>query len=284
MIRRTFAVLLVVTAPVLGAQEQVFSGSVPSGSWLRIRNYKGDVRVSETSGSTVTVSARRRDDNTRFEVKRDGNNVTICAMTEYTTRCDARGYNSHSTRRDQTISRSDLTVSLPRGLKLLASTGNGDVDIRGAGEEVSASSGNGEVNVSGARGRVSASTGNGEVRVESAEGDVDVTSGNGDIFVTTTKGPVSANTGNGSIDVTMRSLSGTESMDFNTGNGTITVAFPANLSARVQANGAFRDFESDFPIEMGSGWASNRVRGTIGSGARDIHFSTGNGRIRIKKI
>ena len=166
MIRRAFAVLLVVTAPVLGAQEQVFSGSVPSGSWLRIRNYKGDVRVSETSGSTVTVSARRRDDNTRFEIKRDGNNVTICATTEYTTRCDARGYSSHSTRRDQTISRSDLTVSLPRGLKLLASTGNGDVDIRGAGEEVSASSGNGEVNVSGARGRVSASTGNGEIRVE----------------------------------------------------------------------------------------------------------------------
>lgn len=284
MIRRVLAVLFVVAAPVLGAQEQVFSGSVPSGSWLRIRNYKGDIRVSETAGSTVTVSARRRDDNTRFEIKRDGNNVTICAITEYTERCDARGYSSHSSRGDRNVLRSDLTVSLPRGLKLLASTGNGDVDIRGAGEEVAASSGNGEINVAGARGRVSASSGNGEIRVESAEGDVDVSSGNGDIFVTTTQGPVSANTGNGSIDVTMRSLTGSESMDFNTGNGTITVAFPANLSARIQANGAFRDFESDFPIQMGSGWSSNRIRGTIGSGARSIQFNTGNGKIRIKKI
>jgi DUF4097 and DUF4098 domain-containing protein YvlB len=284
MIRRAFAFLLFVAAPVLGAQEQVFSGTLPSGSWLRIRNYKGDVRVSETSGSTVTVSARRRDDNTRFEIKRDGNNVTICAMTDYTTRCDARSYSSHSSRGDRDITRSDLTVSLPRGLKLLASTGNGDVDVRGAGEEVAASSGNGEINVSGARGRVSASSGNGEIRVESAEGDVDVNSGNGNIFVTTTRGPVSANTGNGSIDVTMRSLSGDENMDFNTGNGTITVAFPSNLSARIQANGAFRDFESDFPIQMGSGWTSNRIRGTIGSGARNIQFNTGNGKIRIRKI
>jgi DUF4097 and DUF4098 domain-containing protein YvlB len=131
---------------------------------------------------------------------------------------------------------------------------------------------------------VSASSGNGEIRVESAEGDVDVNSGNGNIFVTTTRGPVSANTGNGSIDVTMRSLSGDENMDFNTGNGTITVAFPSNLSARIQANGAFRDFESDFPIQMGSGWTSNRIRGTIGSGARNIQFNTGNGKIRIRKI
>lgn len=285
MIRRAFAVLLVAAAPVLGAQEQVFSGSLSSGSWLRIRNYKGDIRVSESSGSSVSVTARRRDDDTRFEIKRDGDNVTICAMTPNTERCDARGYDSRSRRRnDSDFGRSDLTVSVPRGVKLLASTGNGDVDVRGAGGEVVASSGNGEINVTNARGRVSASTGNGEVRVESADGDVDANSGNGDIFVTTSRGPVSANTGNGSIDVTMRSLSGDESMDFNTGNGTITVAFPANLSARIEANGAFRDFETDFPIDMGRGWSSNRVRGTIGSGARTIHFNTGNGKIRIRKI
>ncbi|HEX6573650.1 MAG TPA: DUF4097 family beta strand repeat-containing protein [Gemmatimonadaceae bacterium] len=288
MIRRAVAVLIVAAAPVLGAQEQVFSGSVPQGAWLRIRNYKGDIRVSEGSGSTVTINARRRDDETQFEVKRDGQNVTICAMTRYTTRCDERGYSSHSSRNDdeRRISRTDLVVTLPRGVKLVAATGNGDVDVRNAGAEVEASSGNGEINVTGANGRVSASSGNGEIRVDGAEGDVDASSGNGDIYVTTTKGPVSANTGNGSIDVTMRALagSGNEDMDFNTGNGTITVAFPANLSARIEANGAFRDFETDFPIDMGRGWSANRVRGTIGSGSRRITFNTGNGRIKLRKI
>ena len=289
----TFAMPFLLAASVAGAQDsstqQVFNGQVPSGSWLRIRSHKGDIRVTETSGSTVTVTARTRyrdDDSDRvtYEVKRDGSNVTICSITVRTRRCDEEGYDSRGGyRNDRGEGSADFTVSLPRGVKLLASTGNGEVDVRGAGSDVRASSGNGEVNVSGGA-TVSASSGNGEVSVEGASGEVDASTGNGTIRVRTTRGPVSAHTGNGSIDVEMRTLSRMDDMDFSTGNGSITVAFPSNLSARIDANGSFRNFETDFPLDMGRGFSGNHIRGTIGRGESNIRFSTGNGQIRLRKI
>lgn len=290
MIKRSAVLGIVLAASAAAAQETpVFTGQIQSGAWLRIRNYKGDIRVTEASGSAATVVARRRFDRrddhdaTRFEVKRDGQNVTICAITERTRRCDEDGYESRGGD-DRSMGRADFTLALPRGVRLLASTGNGEIYIRDAGADVRASSGNGEVSVSGARGSVSASSGNGAVLVDRADGEVHASSGNGGIRVTTARGPVSAHTGNGGIDVSMATLTGDDDMDFTTGNGSITVAFPANLSATIDANGGFRNFETDFPINMGSGWTGNRVRGTIGSGARRIRLSTGNGRIALKKI
>lgn len=290
------ALALALVAPVAGAQttsdaRQVFNGEVANGAWLRIRAHKGTIRVAEATGNTATVTAGTRyrsasSDEVTFEVKRDGQNVTVCSITARTRRCDAEGYDSRSRGydRDRDEGSADFTVALPRGVKLLASTGNGEVDVRNAGAEVRASSGNGEVNVSNVRGRVSASSGNGDILVDRAEGDVEASSGNGDIRVSTSKGPVSASSGNGRIDVTMQSLTGSDDMKFSTGNGSITVAFPSNLSARIDANGAFRNFETDFPIDMGRGWSSNRVQGTIGSGAHRIRLSTGNGRITLRKI
>ena len=179
--------------------------------------------MTETSGSTAKVTARTRyrysdSDQVTYEVKKDGQNVTICAITSRTRRCDEDGYDSRGGN-DRGEGSADFTVALPRGVKLLASTGNGEIDIRNAGAEVKASSGNGEVNVSGAAGAVYAHTGNGEVSVDRAEGEVEATTGNGTIRVTTSAGPVTAHTGNGSIDVEMKSLSRSEDMDFTTGNG-----------------------------------------------------------------
>lgn len=288
------AMSLLVLASTAGAQtsdtKQVFNGQIASGAWLRVRSHKGEIRVTEAPGSTATVTARTRyrnsdSDEVTYEVKRDGQNITICSVTRRTRRCDSEGYESRGDNdRGRSEGSADFTVALPRGVRLSASTGNGEIDIRSAGADVEASSGNGEVNISGVRGSVSASSGNGEISVNDADGQVEASTGNGTIRVSTAKGPVSAHTGNGGIDVEMKSLSRNDDMDFTTGNGSITVAFPANLSARIDANGSFRNFETDFPIDMGRGWSSNHVRGTIGSGASNIRFSTGNGQIRLKKI
>lgn len=282
------APLLLALSTPLTAQEPVFSGAVETGSWLRIRSMKGDIEVREATGRTAVVTARRRgrgrnDDQVRFEVKRDGRNVTVCAIWERTERCDAEGYNSYSRRNDNDLEEVDFTVELPKGVKLVAATGNGEVMVRNAGAEVEARSGNGEVSVRGADGRVSASSGNGDITVDRAAGDVRARSGNGSIHVTTARGPVDAHTGNGQIEVEMASLVGSDDMEFTTGNGSINVAFPENLSARIEANVTYKDLRTDFPIEIPSRWSSRRVQGTIGDGKRQIRFATGNGRITIRK-
>ena len=286
------ASLVLIPAPLLAQESlprQVFSGEVASGSWLRIRNFKGDVEVREGSGRTATVTAaqgrRRSAEGVTFEVKRDGNNVTVCAIYPRTRRCDAEGYDYSSWRRDDNeLGSIDFTVTLPRGVKLVAATGNGDVDVRQAGAEVNASSGNGEVSVLGADGRVSASTGNGDVEVSGARGTVDASSGNGDIKVGTTIGPVSASTGNGTIDVSMNTLTEPGDMEFSTGNGSINLSLPANLSADIIADVSLRNFETEFPMQLPGRFSSGRIEGKIGSGGRRIRMSTGNGRVVLRKI
>jgi hypothetical protein len=270
----------------------VFKGQVSEGSWLRVRTLKGNVQVREGTGRDVVVTARRRytgrgSGGITFNVVRDGSNVTVCAMWERTRQCDADGYESRSGRdwnRDGSDAGSaDFIVELPRGIKLVASTGNGQIEIRNAGSEVEATSGNGRVTVDGAGSSVEVSSGNGDVEVDRAGGFVKANSGNGDIRVTTARGPVSANTGNGRIDVDMASVPRDGDMDFNTGNGSITVDLPADISAVVEANVSYNNFTTDFPIEVPAHWNSRRIEGTIGSGGRRIHFSTGNGRITLRK-
>src|SRR5690348_11307636 len=169
-------VLLLMALPfaAISAQQNVFSGQVTSGGWLRVRTPHGDIKVDETSGNTVTVTARQHrgddDEDARYDVQRDGNNVTICAIVRATRRCDADGENTEwrGRGRGRDMTRVDFTVALPKGVRLLVSTGNGDVDVRGAGSDVEASSGNGEVTVNGAGGYVDANSGNGNIRVDHA--------------------------------------------------------------------------------------------------------------------
>ena len=269
----------------------VFNGPVAQGAWFRIRTPKGEIEVREASGRNVVVTATKRsdgrgNDDVTFEVRRDGANVTICAIWPRTTRCDAKGYDfdyDNRSRNDRDIGKVDFLVELPKGIKLVAATGNGTIEVRNTGSEVVASSGNGEVTVVGAGGRVTATSGNGDLEVKEARGDVEARTGNGDIEVTTSVGPVTARTGNGRIDVDMSSLKGDDDMDFSTGNGSIEVSFPSNLSALVETNVPSRNVETDFPIEMESHWSSSHINGKIGSGGRRIRFSTGNGHVRIKK-
>jgi DUF4097 and DUF4098 domain-containing protein YvlB len=282
--------LVLLAAPFLAAsaQENVFSGQIASGSWLRLRTPHGDITVNESSGNTVTVSARqhrgRDDDAARFDVQRDGNSVTVCAIIRQTRKCDSDENEVRWTSgRDMTSV--DFTVSLPKGVKLLAATGNGDVDIRGAGSDVLANSGNGQVRVNGASGYVEAHSGNGDIRVDRAGDHVEANTGNGDIIVTTARGPVSAHSGNGRIEVEMAALSGGKDndMDFTTGNGSIEISLPSNLDAQIDANVSRNGFDTDFPIQMPGGWSSQHVRGTIGNGGSRIRLSTGNGHISLRK-
>jgi hypothetical protein len=269
----------------------VFNGPVAQGAWFRIRTPKGDVEVREASGRNVVVTATKRSDwrgvdEVKFEVRRDGSNVTVCAIWPRTTRCDATGYDfdwDDRNHNDRDIGKVDFLVELPKGIRLVAASGNGTVEVRNTGLDVVASSGNGEVTVLGAGGRVKATSGNGDLEVKDARGDVEASTGNGDIDVTTSSGPVSARSGNGRINVEMTSLRGDDDMDFSTGNGSIEVSFPSNLSAQVETNVPSRNVETDFPIEMSSRWSSSHISGKIGSGGRRIRFSTGNGHVRIRK-
>ena len=176
-----------------------------------------------------------------------------------------------------------LTVTLPKGVRLRATTGNGDVTVEKASNDVEIRSGNGDVRITLTAGQVDVTTGNGELDVEGATGPVKAATGNGRVYVLTSSGPVTARTGNGEIDVKMKTLTSTSDMTFATGNGSVSVALPSSFNGEIDASTGNGEFRSDFEIRVIGRLNPHHVHGTIGNGGCKLDLATSNGSITITR-
>ncbi len=300
MIRRIavpFFLVSLLAPPVAGQELQGREGSrftwserIPSGQWLRVYGINGRIEVTQATGDAAEVIGekvlrRGRPEDIAFEIRRMSDGIIICAIIDDEVDCNDDGirYRGRS-RNDRNDRRVNFTVRVPRGVKVAAQSGNGDVRVDGVSAEVRAASGNGKVSVSTSGGPVNAASGNGEVSVTRAAGPVRASSGNGDVVVATTRGPVSASSGNGDVEVSMDAIEDVpEDMEFSSGNGTVTVTVPENFNGELVATTGSGRFVSDFPLTIRGRIDPRRVRATIGRGGRRITISTGNGDVELKK-
>lgn len=287
------ALLLAVVPALLGAQEAsdnvfTWSGRLTAGQTFSVRHFNGPIDVRAATGDRVEFRAERRSrrtDEVSFEVENTGTGVAICGVYRGRNVCDdtrGRGWSW-----DDGPPSVRLTIALPAGVKLAANTGNGDVTVDRAGNDVTIRSGNGDVRISMTAGQVDVTTGNGELDIEGATGPVRASTGNGRVTVGTTSGPVNVRTGNGEIDVRMRTLAAnTGDMVFSTGNGAIRVGLPASYVGDIDASTGHGEFASDFEIRVTGRLNPRHVRGTIGDGSatRRLRLSSGNGRIELRKL
>ena len=260
----------------------VWRGRLSSGGMLTVKNIIGDITVIESPDDRVEVRAEKR---TRgrvdpaditFDVRESPSSTTICTVYRGESACDGGGFSNVRLA-------VRYSIALPSGVRLRASTGNGQLSVEKAGSEVELRTGNGAIHIGQTEGSVTAATGNGDLEVESARGPVRASTGNGRIFVSTASGPVSATTGNGDIDVRMRALSTDADMNFTSGSGAVRVTLPADFNGDVDASTGNGDLRTDFAIKLVGRLDPQHMRGTIGNGGRMLHLSTGNGRLEIRK-
>lgn len=298
MIRRLaspFAIAVVLASPLAAQQLQgregtrfTWSERVAPGQWLRVYGVSGRIEVVQGTGDAVDllgekILRRGRPEDIGFEIRRASDGVTICAIIDEETDCEDDGIR-HRGRNDNDSRRVNFTVKVPKGVKVAAGSGNGDVRVEGVSAEVRAASGNGDVAVTTTGGPVNASSGNGDVRVGRAAGPVRASSGNGSVFVVTGRGPVNASSGNGDVEVTMDAIADVaDDMDFSSGNGSVRVTVPADFSGELVATTGSGKFSSDFPITIRGRIDPQHVRATIGRGGRRITLSSGNGDVELKK-
>jgi len=287
---RRFILALALAPAVLAAQETsndnvfTWSGRMASGSTIAIRHFHGPIEVREGTSDRAEFRAdrrSRRSGDLSFEVNNESDGVTICGVYRGRSACDSgrnRGWDW-----DEGPPSSRITLVLPKGVRLRAVTGNGDVTVEKASNDVSITSGNGDVRITLTAGRVDVTTGNGELEIEGATGPVQATTGNGRVYVGTSTGPVTARTGNGDIDVRMKTISGSSDMQFVTGNGSVTVGLPASFNGEVDATTGNGEFRSDFEIRVLGRLNPQHVRGTIGNGGARIRMITGSGRLELRK-
>ena len=270
-----------------GDQLFAWSGQVESGQTFSVRHFNGPIDVREGSGDRVEFQAdrrTRRSEDITFEVEKQSDGVMLCAMFDGRSACDDGRGRGWSWGRNASPPSTRLTITLPKGVRFDAVTGNGAVTIDKASNDVQIRTGNGDVRISLTAGNVDVTSGNGDLEIDGATGPVRANTGNGRVYVTTSSGPVNVRTGNGRIDVRMKAITGNSDMTFSTGNGPITVALPESFNGEIDATTGHGDFRSDFAIRVMGRLSPNRVRGTIGTGAgRTIRMSSGNGSLELRK-
>ncbi|HEY7877922.1 MAG TPA: DUF4097 family beta strand repeat-containing protein [Gemmatimonadaceae bacterium] len=233
-----------------------WSGTIPSGSWLRVQNLNGSVSVEAATGDVAEVHAKKDwrgsadPRRVRIVTINDGSNVTICALWHDDDTCDAGGYHSHHDGNDRATDRVSVafTVKLPRGVKIKAATVNGEVSVHGAQALVQAHTVNGSVDAS------------------------------------SSTGPLEASTVNGDLRVSMDALTGDGDLNYETVNGSITVHLPSHLDANVDMQTVNGSLTSDFPLTLTGRINPRRhLSATIGNGGRHINLKTVNGNVELRK-
>ena len=256
--------LALLTTPAL-SQERArerdafrWTGQIPAGRWITVRNLNGEIRVEPSTGNQVEVTATkswRRGDpaDVRIEVNKYGpgeQDVVICALWSEESYCDEDGYRHRNTgrnRRDNDVS-VEFRVRVPRGVKIGASSVNGSVTVDGATSEVK------------------------------------VGTVNGSVEATSTGGPVEASTVNGSVFARMGRLTGSEDLNYSTVNGSIQVEFDGELTdADVEMSTVTGRFEINFPITIQGRLNPRHLRTRLGNGGRRIKLTTVNGNVELRK-
>lgn len=244
------------TAHAQQSNEFRWSGRVEPGRAIEIRGINGEIRAERATGADVEViavkTARRSDPaSVTVEVIPHADGVTICSL--YPAPANRPPNTCTPGRSSMNVRDNDVqvayTVRVPNGVRLVARTTNGLVDVNGLTAEVDVSTTNGGIHIA-------------------------------------TQGFARARTTNGDIDVTMGSTTGSATasdFEFRTTNGDVTVTLPGDLSAELNASTTNGNFSSDFPVMVQGSFGPRRMEGRIGNGGRQLTLSTTNGDIRLRR-
>jgi len=257
------ALAIVGAAPIATAQNRqsdrdafTWSGRIPDGRWIRVRNLNGGITVDQSTSDRVEVTAtkqwRRGDpEAVHFEVQKfgpNGESVVICAIWGTRSTCDENNYETHGDRstRNNDVS-VDFRVRVPRGVRVGVHAINGGVTVDGVSSEVEATTVNGTVDAG------------------------------------TTGGPINASTVNGSVRVRIGRFTSDEDMSFSTVNGSVSAEFAGDIDADVDLGTVNGRFFTDYPVTVSGRLDPRHLKARIGRGGPRVKLSTVNGNVELRR-
>jgi hypothetical protein len=236
------------TASGQASSPQQWRGAIQPGNVIEVKGVNGGITASAAAGAEAEVSAvmrarRSNPQDVRIDIVPHGGGVTICAVYPSEegrppNECQP-GDGGRMNVRDNDVTVA-FTVRVPAGVHFVGKTVNGDV----AADSLA--------------GPVSLKTVNGEAT-----------------FSTSSYGEASSV--NGSIRGTLGSSQWTETLNFKSVNGSITLDLPSNATT---VNGTI---STDFPITVLGRMNPRRLSGTIGGGGRSLEVETVNGSVTLRR-
>jgi len=129
--------------------------------------------------------------------------------------------------------RIDVTLTVPKDLKMDITDGSGSIDIQGMNADIILTDGSGSITLDGAK-QLTIKDGSGSIHASNVLGNVSIKDGSGSIEVTDVDGNVDINDGSGSM--TVQRVSGLVTID--DGSGSINVDYAKGLTIHSAGSGA----------------------------------------------
>ena len=179
----------------------------------------------------------------------------------------------------------EVTVDTPAESDLAVHTGNGSVAIAGLHGTLELRTGDGSIQTDETAGSLRLHTGNGGLQVHRADGTLNGSTGDGFMMIEGRFSQVDAHTGNGSVTVSMLPGSRLQSgSSITTGDGSIALRVPRELSADLQASTGDGRVSNNLPMSTGSGNDDHHLHGLMNGGGPTLRLTSGNGSISLAGI
>jgi hypothetical protein len=224
-----------------------WKGDVDAGKSVEVRNINGAIHVEAASGEVrveATKSSEHGDDVRVQAVEHDGG-VTICVLypgMKMDQDGSCRSSGGGGHHSDVSV---DFQVFLPEGVRFIGHTVNGNIRTAPLKSEVEAYTVNGSINVDASH-------------------------------------AARARTVNGSIKASIAEPEGSDSLEFETVNGSITLTLPEKIDADLNASTVNGQIRTDFPLAVRTGLGpGSSLQGRLGDGGRSITLTTVSGSIRL---
>jgi hypothetical protein len=247
--------------------------SVSGEPQLMVSTGSGNIHLTRGSGSEIRIHGTVR-------VSRDGSEEQarqIAANPPIEQSGNVIRVGQHHEEHWEGIS-IDYEIEAPAGTVLNATSGSGNIEDEGVGQNAKLETGSGDITASSLQGAFIVRTGSGNITAEqTGEGDVKAETGSGNIEIKDVHGSFHAQTGSGDIKAT-----GTPSAPWTlqTGSGNIDV-WSGNAAITLDGSTGSGSVITDHEMLVQGSLDHHHIKGNLNGGGPLVRVQTGSGEIHI---
>lgn len=242
---------------------------------LSVSNVSGQITITGTDATVITVRAtkrgsRRRMENTRIETEHVGNRVSLKTRGDHGTRIGIRG----------NVCSVDYDIQVPSTCLIEVEAVSADVAVRHTCGDTGIKTVSGDVNIEDITGDTSLTTVSGDVQAGSLQGELRLRTTSGDATVRGSRlQRFNLNTVSGDLNIETPLATGEHYMA-KTVSGDLLIAVPAGTGATIQMKSVSGDVSSDLPAEIIKSSRRN-WQGRINGGGANVEMHSVSGDLRI---
>jgi DUF4097 and DUF4098 domain-containing protein YvlB len=261
VVRASLAILALSVAVVSArAEEWSKTYNVSGKPDLRIETSDANIRVTTWDQNTIeakviTTHYKIGEGGIRVDERQTGDSVEI--EVHYPHHNFNIGWESH---------RVDVIVQMPREGRVNLRTGDGKIEVAGLKGDMDLHTGDGSINLDGVDGKLHATTGDGHIQASGRFDELGLKTGDGHVEVRAKNGS--------SLAAGWR---------LETGDGSVSLEVPGDLSADVDLHTSDGHIDLDMPVTTEGKIRQNEIHGKLNGGGSLLTIHTGDGSIHLRK-